>query len=254
VRAQYDRCGRASNHSNASLDSTWSDADKRAAVFQELERILASRFFKNSLRGRQFREYVVHRKLEGNCDQLKERTIGAALFNRSPDYATGEDPVVRVQAGEVRRRLEQFYQEEPFHSPVRIELPLGSYAPHLICSSSATSSAGKAPDQIPPRPRARSTWRFIAILAILAGGIIGGWIAFSRTRTTVRQLSALEQFWSPVFATPQPVLICLAKPVVYRPSLELYRRYSRVHSGTFETEVERSNKALPLDNDEKPAS
>ena len=32
---------------------------------------------------------------------------------------------------------------------------------------------------------------------------------------------------------------------------EMYRRYSRAHPGTFETEEERSNQALPLDNNEK---
>ena len=119
------------NHDDGSPNSRWSEEGKTAAVLEELNRILASRFFKSSTRSRQFLEYVVRRKLEGQYDQLKERTIGVALFNRSPDYATGDDPVVRVQAGEVRRRLEQFYQEEPAHSPVKIELPLGSYAPHI---------------------------------------------------------------------------------------------------------------------------
>jgi hypothetical protein len=63
--------------------------------------------------------------------------------------------------------------------------------------------------------------------------------------------SALDQFWSPVFATSQPVLICLAKPIFYRPSLELYRRYSKSHPGTFQTEVERYDQPLPLGSNEK---
>lgn len=239
------------NHTNGSPDSTWSDPEKATAVLQELDRILVSRFFKNSVRKCQFLEYVVHRKLEGNRDQLKERTIGAALFNRLPDYATGDDPIVRVQAGEVRRRLEQFYQEEIHHSPVRIELPLGSYAPRFHWSSSPTSATDTAPDQMPPRPRAIRPWRPIAILAILAAAMMGSWIIFSRMHTTVRQQSALEQFWAPAFATPQPVLICLAKPIVYRPTLAMYQRYSRAHPGNFESEVERSNRALPLDDDQK---
>lgn len=73
-------------------------------VLQELGRVVASRFFKNSLRSRQFLEYVVHRKLEGRAEELKERTIGIELFSRLPSYATGDDPVVRVQAREVRKR------------------------------------------------------------------------------------------------------------------------------------------------------
>jgi len=63
--------------------------------------------------------------------------------------------------------------------------------------------------------------------------------------------SSLDQFWSPVFATSQPVLICLGKPVMYRPSLELYRRYSRKHPGTFQTEEERLDQLIPFDPSEK---
>ena len=65
--------------------------------------------------------------------------------------------------------------------------------------------------------------------------------------------SALDQFWAPIFTTSQPVLICLAKPVLYRPSLELYHKYSKTHPGTFQTEVERYDRSLPLDPNEKIA-
>ena len=39
--------------------------------------------------------------------------------------------------------------------------------------------------------------------------------------------------------------------MAYRPSEEIYRRYSRNHPGTFQTEAERTNTPLPLDPDEK---
>jgi hypothetical protein len=65
--------------------------------------------------------------------------------------------------------------------------------------------------------------------------------------------TALEQFWAPVFSTPQPVLICLAKPVVYRPTFDLYRKYVQAHPGSFQTEVERSNQVLPLGAHDKIA-
>src|ERR1035437_7132723 len=139
------------NQANGSPDSTWSEPETATVVLKELDRILASKYFKNSVRKRQFLEFVVHRKLEGNSDRLKERTIGAEIFNRSPDYATGDDPIVRVQAGEVRRRLEQFYQEEPNHSPVRIELPLGSYAPHLHWASAETPPVDTVPVRTQPQ-------------------------------------------------------------------------------------------------------
>lgn len=239
------------SQANGPHDSNCVGPEKTAAALLELDRILASKFFKNSLRGRQFLEYVVRRKLEGNCDQLKERTIGAALFNRSLDYATGDDPVVRVQAGEVRRRLENFYQEESVQSSVRIELPLGSYAPVLHYASSETPLAGATPHQSPARSRAIQPWLRNVLLAGLVVAIIGIGLAFSRMHTAEHQQSAIEKFWAPALASPQPILICLAKPVVYRPSLEMYQRYSRIHPGTFQTEVERSNRAIPLDKSEK---
>ncbi len=105
------------------------DSQKAEAVVQELDRILASRYFRSAARSRQFLEYVVRQKLDGHLENLKERTIGIEVFQRSPDYATGDDPVVRVQAGEVRRRLDQYYQESPGESPVSIRLSVGSYAP-----------------------------------------------------------------------------------------------------------------------------
>jgi len=104
---------------------------------------------------------------------------------------------------------------------------------------------------MPPRLRAVRPWRPIAILAILTVAMMGSWIILSRIHSAARQQSALEQFWAPAFATPQPVLICLAKPIVYRPNLAMYQRYSRAHPGNFESEVERSNRALPLDDDQE---
>src|SRR5271154_2719256 len=104
-------------------------ARKAEAVLKELDRIIASRYFRSAGRSRQFLQYVVQQKLAGHVEQLKERTIGTEVFQRSPDYATGDDPVVRVQAGEVRRRLEQYYQTAPGDSQVTIKLPVGSYSP-----------------------------------------------------------------------------------------------------------------------------
>jgi hypothetical protein len=39
--------------------------------------------------------------------------------------------------------------------------------------------------------------------------------------------SELQKFWSPALSSTQPVLICLAKPSVYLPSVKLYQRHSK---------------------------
>ncbi|MGA2806522.1 MAG: hypothetical protein ABSE87_00235 [Terracidiphilus sp.] len=231
--------------------------EKRRAVLLELEKILTSPFFRSAARSKQFLDYVVKHQLEGHPELLKERTIGTEVFLRPAGYATGDDPVVRVQAGEVRRRLEQYYQAGPSDSKVRIELPVGSYSPAFHWASAAP--AIEAPHSHPPlpspepepQPRSgshRAKWWTIGVaccvLALAAGA------AFLVMHRTAQQKSVIEQFWSPVFATQQPVLICLSKPVVYRPTQEIYQRYTRTHPNTFQTEVERTNQPLPLNPDE----
>ncbi len=226
--------------------------EKTDAVFEELDRILESRFFKNALRSRQFLEYVVRHKLEGPAEQLKERTIGTAVFQRSPGYATGEDPVVRVQAGEVRRRVEQYYQSLPSSSAVRIELQPGSYSPAFHWTSADSESV---PERHQPSPAQPHRFRISAYPAIFAAFllllVLGFVLIHNRPRVGESTPSVLQRFWAPVFATPQPVLICLAKPVVYRPSFDLYQRYAKTHPDSFQTEVERSNRVLPLGPNEK---
>ncbi|MGA2417529.1 MAG: hypothetical protein ABSF59_24025 [Candidatus Sulfotelmatobacter sp.] len=224
--------------------TAFSDAEK-AAILRELRNILDSHPFRNSARGKQFLAYVVQHKLEGRDEFLKERMIGIEIFRRKADYATSDDSVVRVQAGEVRRRLEQYYYSASAPSPVRIELPHGSYAPEFRWETAPALDIKT--DGSRGRNRRFSWQTFAAVAAVLL--LLAGLAEKSPIRTPKQ--SSLEQFWSPVFATSQPVLICLAKPVFYRPSLDLYQRYSRTHPGTFQTEVERYDQPLPLDPKEK---
>jgi len=226
--------------------------EKRRAILAELEAILTSPCFRSAARSKQFLEYVVLHQLNGHPEQLKERTIGTEVFQRPAGYATGDDPVVRVQAGEVRRRLEHYYKEAQNGSPVRIDLPIGSYAPAFQWPSAEAPSPAPQP-ALPRKSRrtARSkTWAWaiaaaVPILAVAAG------IAAIRWDRAARQKSAEDRFWAPVFLSQQPVLICIAKPVVYRPTQDLYWRYARKHPGAFVTEAERTSKPLPLDEDDE---
>jgi hypothetical protein len=225
-------------------------------VLEELDRILESRFFKNAGRSRQFLVYVVHHKLAGHAEQLKERTIGAEVFQRTPGYATGDDPVVRVQAGEVRRRLERYYQSLASPPAVRIELQPGSYSPNIhLTSGDSASDAGTADHKKPAARPGSLRIGFVAGIAVAAFCVLaaGAALIYSRAHSSQAPPGAQTEFWAPIFATPQPVLICLAKPVVYRPSFALYERYAKTHPDSFDTEVQRSNQVLPLKPDDKVA-
>src|SRR5690349_17430959 len=101
-------------HATARAGVHWvptSEAE-RAAVLRQMDRILDSHHFRNSKRYPALLEYLIRETLAGNADSLKERTLGVAVFHRPADYDANADPVVRVTAAEIRRRLAQFYQEE----------------------------------------------------------------------------------------------------------------------------------------------
>ncbi|MGA3372205.1 MAG: hypothetical protein ABSC48_10645 [Terracidiphilus sp.] len=249
----------------ANRDACALDDIAKASVLRELDAILNSPFFQPSRRCQQFLAYVVRHRLEGNHERLKERTIGVDLFQRPVGYATGDDPVVRVQAGEVRRRLEQYYHATSNDSGVRIELHVGSYAPEFRWAQPASrqlepsqaqaalhqreTPQGVLQAQESPqaaRPAPAETKRipgnrklFAWILPALALSALAALILIGPTvYRAVAPKSVLERFWSPALSSSEPVLICLAKPLMYRPSVRLYQRHSK-NPGQFDGLFER---------------
>lgn len=219
----------------------------RGTVLRELDSILSSRHFKSADRCKQFLRYVVLSKLDDHTDRLKERTIGTEVFQRPPGYATGEDPVVRVQAGEVRRRLQQYYQETPQSSALRIELPLGSYSPVFHWGNSPenaeTPTRPVAPDaSAASRRKPRLRILGFATIGILAAFSAGGLYHFLRVSSETKPL--LEQFWSPALASHEPILICVAN-ATNGPSDVLSDPSSRADSQTSQPAAAGTSMAAP---------
>jgi hypothetical protein len=246
----------------ANGDSLSSDEKKRSAVLSELDQILESEAFHSSRRSRQFLSYVVRQTLEGKGDLLKERTIGADVFERSPADITAENSVVRKQAGEVRRRLEQYYKGAPEDTPVRIQLPVGSYVPEFCFSTvpaipeAAVPRAAQESSISPSRMEVRAAHpaRRIALWTALLSALLVTALCLG-TWTFYRHYSRHQffaQFWDPVSATSESLVVCLAKPVVYIPSREFYQRYSSTHGRDFGLEWQRLNERLPKDLDTPP--
>src|SRR6478672_11062900 len=98
-------------------------------VREQLQRLLSHPFFSNSKRYPALLAYVVEQTLLGNAVELKERSIGIEVFGRTPTYDANADPVVRITAGEVRKRLSLYYFDSAHAGELVIELPVGSYVP-----------------------------------------------------------------------------------------------------------------------------
>jgi hypothetical protein len=113
----------------------------RSDLLEQLERIVRSRHFRNSKRYPTFLRFVVEQTLSGKTEGLKERTLGVDVFARPSHYDTNEDPIVRVTAGEIRKRIALYYQEPGHEEELRIDLPLGSYVPHFLPAAHAAPVA-----------------------------------------------------------------------------------------------------------------
>ena len=125
------------------------EADAKA----EVERVLASKGFASAGRLSRLLRYVVDKTLAGEADQLKEYAVGIEVFDRDDKYDPRLDSIVRVEAGRLRSRLDEYYNGEGTGAPIRITLPRGGYVAHFEVR----------PEPLPnPRPDAASHPRTLA--------------------------------------------------------------------------------------------
>jgi hypothetical protein len=200
-----------------------SDAE-REAVQQQLERILGHPSFKHSKRYPTLLRYVVEHTLSGE-GHLKERTLGVEVFGREPGYDTNEDPVVRITAGEVRKRIAQYYHEAGHESELRIDLPAGSYVPefHFPCENPSTdhehvahaAGGGESVDQRSSRFLRKRHLLYALVLIVSIGAI-----AWAAHLSPWASSSALDDFWSPVLDSPSPSLVVIGEPSSLQPGQE----------------------------------
>ncbi len=98
-------------------------------ALEQLERLLASRDFDATPRSRAFLRFIVEETLAGRQDGLTQTAVATRVFDRRQDFDPTIDPIVRIQAGRLRRSLERYYLLAGGGDPVRIDLPRGGYVP-----------------------------------------------------------------------------------------------------------------------------
>ena len=97
--------------------------DRRALV----ERVAASEQFSRSVRLRDFLLYVGRQSLKEGCPDIHEQEIGAKVFGRPASYDRSQDNIVRVNATELRKRIELYFASAGAHEPLVFEIPRGGY-------------------------------------------------------------------------------------------------------------------------------
>jgi hypothetical protein len=179
--------------------------EEKAAIQEQLGRLLADSHFSQSRRFPSFLRYVVEKTLAGQ------------------DYDTASDPIVRVTAAEIRKRIAQYYQDPGHESELRVSLPPGSYIPQFHWPETAKQDGGtqsaitplshalvldqpvkEEPQRVSIR---RWIWRpaIVLVLALLCAAFL--WQSAQR--------SPFNFFWGPVLNSNEPVLFCVADQSQY---------------------------------------
>ena len=200
------------------------------AIREQLQRLLAHPLFANSKRYPALLAYTVEQTLLGNAGDLKERSIGMEVFGRAPTYDANADPVVRITAGEVRKRLGLYYYDSAHSGELVIELPVGSYVPLFRepegfsePQQEATETA-IAPVSVPepavltpispvtiPHRRSRLRWTMFALLTTIA--CVGSvFVGMRIAAPTVEPPSNMDRFWEPFLSSPGTTTFCLGEP------------------------------------------
>jgi TolB-like protein len=151
----------------------WTESDV-VAIRAQLVRITTSGPFKQSPRRQRFLEYLVSAALEGRIERLKGYTIGVEIFDRPPSFDPMTDPVVRVEAARLRDKLREYYEREGQADPVRIEIPKGSYTPHIeIVPPNALAVTKTTPPDAADRPSRPLLWpRPIGVVAAVGSALV----------------------------------------------------------------------------------
>ncbi len=213
-------------------------------IEEQLRRIRTSSLFSHSRRYPGFLEFVVRKTLEGREDELKERTVGVEAFGRASDYDLNADPIVRVIAGEVRKRLAQYYYQPGREHELRIELNPGSYVPEFRLpptpaapvdfvqdlpgpTTPSLTTLSLEPIHLSPKrepsvsslslpPKDQNLYRSSLYKWKLIAGVLAGAFAVSAAFAIIPLLhrtSAVEAFWKPMVDANGPVLISVGSVV-----------------------------------------
>jgi hypothetical protein len=189
---------------------------------EELRRVIQSKHFANSPKKSRFLEFIAEQTFQGNSEKLNEYLIGTEVYDRGADFDQQKDPIVRVQAHEIRRLLKKYYEEEGGGSLIRMELPAGHYVPMFsrMAQPEPDQDAAAAPKEEADASRGganrallAATVALAALCGLLAVLLVRGRAAQEAAGTQARPVAALpanlDWFWHPFLPPAEAPLIVI---------------------------------------------
>jgi hypothetical protein len=173
---------------------------------------------------------------KGRTD-LHEQEIGCSVFGRPAHYDTSQDNIVRVNATELRKRLENYFATDGAHEAWTLEIPRGGYTPvfsRRAVSVLTTSENGSGHEgvslepspaleaPIPEVAEARAVQpaamkvRSLVLASVIAGLCIACGFLFWQNRLLRQQMHswqttpALRSFWGSFLGSDKETDVILA--------------------------------------------
>ncbi len=137
----------STTHPPAETEQDQPTIEERRAL---IERIAASEHFRRSARLRDFLLYVGRQSLKEGCPEINEQEVGAHVFGRSSSYDRSQDNIVRVNATELRKRIEVYFETEGAHETLVLEIPRGGYKPLFHRRARRVESPATLPPELRP--------------------------------------------------------------------------------------------------------
>ncbi|UCH75033.1 MAG: tetratricopeptide repeat protein [Rhodospirillales bacterium] len=151
-----------------------------AMIRAALERVLVTSALKGLPRRAAFLRFVVEETLAGRAGLLKGFNIAVAVFGRDQSFDPQSDPVVRLEARQLRNDLAHYYLDAGRDDPVRIDMPKGGYVPTFEWNRPLPAASVAVPESAVILEKSDRRTRPILISAIvgaacLVAGVLGTW-------------------------------------------------------------------------------
>ena len=97
-----------------------------------VQRIIRSKHFIKASQLREILTYVAHHVILDEGVAIPEHEIACKVLGRREGFNPNDDNIVRVQAGHLRKKLEQYFAAEGREEPYVLEIPKGAYVPRFV--------------------------------------------------------------------------------------------------------------------------
>ncbi len=212
-------------------DSQSPPGDER---FELLHRVAASPPFQKSNRLRELLLFAGEHALLAPDLPLPEQEIGVELFGRPRGYDTGQDTLVRVQASQLRRKLQQYFTEEGKNEALVIDLPKGCYLPVFRPRDAVAEPDTSAPG----RRRGWVPWVAAGVLALICAALLVQNAGLRRRANLgMGPAPTLHRFWRQMFGNGQHNYLVLsdANLVVFEDAIRRHVTIQEYQNKSFES-------------------